>query len=151
VNSLFKNPHNILSAKPDTLDAFIDMDWRLVRRDNLPFDALKPHQIYQEKIKSYHALIEQLEAKHISFQFVKFEETIMMQASVFDQIRPFLRDPSATFEPLQRSTKDKGKDLNYYMKYYAEERWRNGIEGALDKLGGKIDRAVFDGTGYDLT
>jgi len=148
--SLFKNPHNAKSPVPSRFRDFLDMDWPLLGRDNLPFQALKPHQLCEEKVKSYSRMIEQLEAAKIAFKVVKFEDIVTGQEDVFASLAKHLKAPGKVFSPLHKSTKDKSKTASYYEAYYGDELWRNEIGAEVEVLSERLDSDLFSSFGYKL-
>ena len=124
------------------------MDWVLVGRDNLPYDKLKPHQLYEKKLLSYLEFAGKLEKECISYQFINFERLIIEQESVFSDISSFLMSPSSNFEPLLNSTKDSFKTLAYYRDYYVKEQWRKGVECEIEKLAEMVNKDLHRNFGY---
>ena len=87
-------------------------------------DHYKPLELYVEKLKSYFQLINQLEKRNMSYSVVKFEDFVTNQQRVFEVLSPVLDAPSLNFSELVQSTKEKGKDSNFYASYYSNEVWK---------------------------
>lgn len=147
--SLYKNPYHLIGGKPETFEEFIDMDWRLAKRDNLRFDYLKPYKLYEEKFRTYLDFMKQLDERKIEYRVVYFEQIVSDQSKVFGQIKQILRDPTANFQPTFKSTKSKDKDSEYYKNFYSTDLWKIGFENGLEKLDSVVDKELFKDF-YDL-
>ena len=150
--SLYKNPYHLIGSPPKTFWEFLSRDWELCQRDNLPFKTLKPHALYEEKLKSYLSFWTQLEHRKIAYSVIKFEDLVINQKEVFTKISPLLKGPEEAFEPLQSSTKSSHKDLNYYIDYYGRELWRDeiGNEGEIRFISEHISSTVLKRFGYQI-
>lgn len=150
VLSLFKNPYHLISSCPNRLEDFLDFDWRLVGRDNLPYRSLTPLQLYEEKLKSYLALMERAEEEGFTVKVVRFEDIILRQDNVYDDIAPHLKDPARTFVPLDASTKAKHKNIDFYKNYYGNELWREEMGSVMPQIKRRISKEIFGTFSYQL-
>lgn len=127
--SLFKNPYHLLPPPDGTLAEFISQKRRTVARERLGEASLRPLEIYNLKIASYLKLRGELEAGGITSRVIRFEDNIINQPGVFEDIRNTLVDPAEIFSPVVRSTKSSGKTLEEYADYYRREAWRSQLTG----------------------
>jgi hypothetical protein len=125
--SLYKNPYHALMSLPDSLHGFMKCAWKTVERERLGGSPFTPLALYREKLDSYLSLTAAFDRENITYTILKFEDLITNQSGCFDKIRPYLDDPSKTFEALTQSTKTKEKDLEYYIDYYGHERWKDEV------------------------
>ncbi len=145
--SLFKNPYHLLPPPDGTLADFISRRRRTVARERLGEASLRPLEIYNLKIASYLKLRSQLEASGMSSRIIRFEDNIINQPGVYEDIRNMLVDPDETFSPVVRSTKSSGKTLEEYADYYRREAWRTqltGLEAAIDSQVNWEQISAFD-------
>lgn len=122
---LFRKPYHILVNKPQTLSEFSDLNWKVLRRDNVSKTHYKPLELYSEKLESYLFLIGQLEKNGIPYTVLKFEDLVTNQKRVFERLSPNLIMPNKTFVELSESTKDTSKNSQFYASYYSNEIWRS--------------------------
>lgn len=148
--SLFKNPYHSTSSCPNSLEDFLDFDWHLVGRDNLPYRSLTPLQLYEEKLKSYLALMEQAQEEGFVVEVVRFEDIVLRQETVYNNIAAHLEDPAPTFAPLNTSTKSKDKNIDFYKKYYGNELWREEIGPVMPQITRRISKELFGTFSYQL-
>lgn len=145
---LYKNPYHILVKKPASLVEFADIDWRVVRRENLSRDFYKPLELLEEKLKSYLSLIEKLEKKRMEYKVVKFEDFVVSQKTTFENLKEFLDSPSVKFSTLTKSTKESSKDYKYYSFYYTNEIWRDDFP-EVDNIKKTVSRDILSFFGYE--
>ena len=148
--SLFRNPYHHQTQLPDTFEQFLEAEWRLTQRDNLPAPALLPHLLYEAKLQSYRACMQHLEAAGIAFRVVPFEDIVIRQEAVFEALAPALREASDTCAPITRSTKDRAKTIDHYIAYYGAERWRDEIAAFIPAIATRLDKSLFAGFSYSI-
>lgn len=145
--SLFRKPQ-VTGHKPRSISEFIDFDWKTFGREHLEKRSYTPLELLQEKVKSYRAFQDKLDAHDIPHAILKFEDIVLHQSEVFRSIADHLRNPRDDFQPLVRSTKDANKSLNDYIAYYGDERWRDEIVGLEDRINDIVDWDLFRPFGY---
>lgn len=146
--SFWKHPYHALDPVPATLEAFLRFRWRTVRRDNLNQQTFRPLQLYQQKLKSYQSLAERLTREGVSHKFVRLEDIILRQKAVFDDLAADLTSPKLAFELVEQSVTDPRKDLNFYISYYGEERWREELTGLENLINDEVSWDSFRPFGY---
>jgi len=75
---------------------------------------------------------------------VRFEDIILRQDNVYDDIAPHLKDPARTFVPLDASTKAKHKN------YYGNELWREEMGSVMPQIKRRISKEIFGTFSYQL-
>lgn len=131
--SLFKNPYNILFVnRPRTLTQFLNTDIQTLGRDNLNIKYVKPLDLYFKKLNSYLTLINILKKNSLGFSIIKFEDIVINQKEVTQTLHPYLKKPNYHFKPLNESTKDRSKNLQYYQGYYGSKIWLKEIPPNLN-------------------
>ena len=146
--SLFKRPYQRLERQPDTLAEFVESKWETAGRERLGRAIFRPLELLQAKLDSYVSFADKLAQRGIAHQFVRFEDIVLNQASVYSSIAPKLENARADFEELQTSTKDRSKTLEDYRDYYGNERWRETLAGLEAEIDAQIDWAKFKRFGY---
>ena len=81
--ALYRNPYHLQTTQPGSFEQFLEAEWTLTQRDNLPCAALLPHQLYEEKLQSYAVCMRQLEAAGIPCRVLRFEDIVLQQEAVF--------------------------------------------------------------------
>ncbi|MES2119075.1 MAG: hypothetical protein V4513_00685 [Pseudomonadota bacterium] len=137
--SFWKNPYHTFGRVPDTIEGFLQHEWRTAEREGLDRILMRPLELYHAKLRSYLVLSEELSALQIPQSFIRFEDLILRQEEVFRKLSPVLDRPNATFAPLLQSTKDDRKGLDFYIAYYGRELWRKELEGAYSKINENVD------------
>jgi hypothetical protein len=107
--------------RAQTLAEFAATPCATVERELLP-GCFKPLDLYREKVDSYLALAPRLNAA-----FVRSEDIVLDPEAVLRGL-----GLTGAFSPLERSTKDAGKTLADYQRYYGEELWRSRLEGLTE-------------------
>ncbi len=144
--SLYRRPYH--RPAPDLgFEAFLRRPWRTVGRDNAPRTLESPVELWNLKNASYLRL-PQADTLHLTTESL-FEnpENVIRQLS-----RRFaLERTSSTFTDYERSTKDAGKNGDYYRDYYLNERWRRDLtDAAVMAINGAVDRQLMARFGYEL-
>lgn len=129
--SLHKNPYHCLIELPNNLNEFSQCQWKTVGRERLDKASLTPIKLYENKISSYLSFIKILESKRLSYTVLKFEDLIIGQRECFENISPYLDNPSQTFSEVTKSTKESDKNLDYYKVYYGRELWKEKVDSAF--------------------
>ena len=146
--SMFRKPHAIIGRRPGSMSEFIDYNWKTVDRERLGKKSFRPLDLLQEKIRSYRAFQDRLDANNIPYAVLKFEDIVIRQSEAFSSIAGQLVNPRDNFQPLVRSTKDAGKSLEDYIADYRNEKWRQDIAGLEGRINDGIDWDLFEPFGY---
>jgi hypothetical protein len=150
VLSLFKNPYQLPPGRPGFLDGFLDCELTTVGRERLGGRALRPLDLYAEKLRAYLDFFEQLDRAGIPWRVVPFETLVMDQPRGFAAIRDLLTDPTEDFEPLRSSTKSSDKSLATYQAYYGDELWRDELGPTYDRIRKEFPETLAAEFGYTL-
>lgn len=146
---LFNRPYHRLGPAAPDLETFIDAPWQTLGREGLDRAVFRPLELYQAKLQSYRAFAAKLEACRMPFEFVRFEDLILSQADVFGRVAPHLSNPTASFDELHVSTKDVGKSLDDYRRYYGQESWRSSLHGLEQRINAQISWGSLAQFGYE--
>lgn len=164
--SLFRNPYQCLRPVPPTLAEFLDFPWETNRRERLRRRVFTPLELYEAKIDSYRNFTDRLAELGVEHRYVRFEDLVVEQERTFGTIADGLLMPRQDFQPVQSSTKDKGlfrkaaqrqalasdthasRDLDYYRRYYGEERWRERLVGLEQEINRRVDWSRLQAFGY---
>ncbi|MCG6904527.1 MAG: hypothetical protein LJE68_17800 [Rhodobacter sp.] len=146
---LHRRPYNNLVRLPADFRAFLDLEWVTLGRELLDGARLDPITLYNEKLRSYLHFINQLQAQDTPYHIVRQEDFAMDQTAFLSEIRPYLSKPKRRFKPIQRSTKDKTKDAEYYRNYYTKELWRAEIDAeCMAEIEARVDWQAAGVFGY---
>jgi len=150
LQALHRRPYHARQPIPDSLEEFLTTPWNPVRRDRIGDRTVTPIELYNAKLQSYLGLIEKLDrADHRHFELT-FESFAIDQLAVFECLRPFLKDPADLPQPLERSTKDRSRDKDFYRDYYGRELWKKDIgDDARALMNEGVDWAVANEFGYE--
>lgn len=143
--SLYRNPyHQYFGEKPD-FETFVQTPWETVGRENCPKRLNNPVELWNVKNASYLPLAE-LEGINLTA-----ESLLDHPESIIDTIssRFSIAKNGNTFINFTQSTKEKGKDINYYRDYYLDEKWRRLLSAeAVSTINKFLDRNLMDHFGY---
>ena len=148
--SLFRNPYHVFGERARTIEEFLDYRWATVGRERLGGRVFEPLALYQEKLRSYQVFADQLEAIGGSMLILKFEDIVIDQARVFEEIRGFLDISASGFKELTNSTKSSAKNLHYYREYYGREAWKDEMGSAYEAVCERFPRSLAESFGYAL-
>jgi hypothetical protein len=146
--SSFKRPYHI-GRPPNDLSRFIDRPWRTVRRERLGRASYRPLDLYRAKLNSYREFASRLSVRGILHQFVRFEDMILAQETVYRALAPYLMNARPDFVELRASTKDPGKTLDDYRAYYGNEGWRAALDGCEEQINAQLDWDDLKEFGYE--
>lgn len=145
---LYKKPYHILVEKPATLTEFSDINWGVVRRENLKNNHYKPLELLEEKLISYVGLMEKLERKGLDYKIVKFEDFVTNQKVAYEYLKGFVDAPTSGFRELTKSTKESSKNSQYYSDYYSNEVWKEDFPEAYN-IKNTVSRDLLSVFGYE--
>lgn len=160
---LHRNPYHILCTKPESLEQFIDCEWKTVGRERLDEASFQPLGLYCEKLASYQAFAKKLEAAGIEHAFVRHEDLLLNPRAVFNSIRRGLNKPRPIFRPRFTSTKHRAPhDLNchdypslkigapifFTKRYYAREAWREPLRGLEQVVNRRVNWNLVQSLDY---
>lgn len=150
LQALHRRPYHARQPVPDRLEDFLATPWRPVRRDRIGERAVTPMELYNAKLRSYLDMIGKLDRADHRFAVLTFEDFAIDQIAVFERLRHQLKSPATDPRPLERSTKDKSRDKNFYRDYYGRELWKEDIsDQARAVMNEGIDWEVAGRFGYE--
>ncbi len=155
VLTLTKNPYSFLLSlhkKPyhsdtpaDSFTEFLKTPWPPVRRDGCR-DIRYPVDLWNRKNASYL----ELEAHGINVLNLTYEELVVDPASLIRRIGRKSGHEITDFQNVKKSTKEKGKDFDYYQDYYQNERWREKLTPeALQEINRHLDPELMRRFNYE--
>ncbi len=133
---LRRRPYHALQQVPADLSEFLKTDWKTVSRDGLDRKSFRPAALYNEKMRSYLWFENALQDLGGVVQFVRFEDFVIDQVSVFHSAAHHLENPSANPQIVSKSTKKSSKSAADYAAYYQDQVWAQSIDansGAIIK------------------
>jgi hypothetical protein len=145
---LHRHPYHALIPVERDFAAFLRSKWRLVKRDNLGEQTVSPPELWNAKARSYLELIERLSRRNMAFQVVRFEDFVVDQKAVFDDLKTLLRQPAEEPVVVTTSTKESDKNYQYYQEYYGGQKWREEIGEEAHRI---IDGSIDWGVARDLS
>lgn len=148
--ALHRKPYAALAEVPDGFAPFLRMRWEPVGRDAIGDEALTPIALYNRKLRGMLVFLERLAASRRDVVVVRFEDFVLDQVGVLARAKPFLRDPTDRFKPIETSTKDPAKSRAFYAAYYGEARWLDEIDDeAAALIEAEVDWQAAGAVGYD--
>jgi hypothetical protein len=145
--SLYRRPyHQYYKQKPD-FETFLQTPWKTVGWENVNHPIQNPIELWNVKNKAY------LELEELNVLNLRSEDLFNDPARFIDRICQNFALPrkSATFVDYADSTKEQGKDSNYYRDYYLKEKWREKLsETAIDLINSAVDRSLMEHFNYAL-
>jgi len=146
--SMYRRPYHQHYAQPPSLEAFLQLSWQTVGRENVEAEVANPIQLWNLKNRSYLGLPAE-SSLHLRTEdtFIDAAAVIARIAETFDIART-----NPQFVDFQRSTKKRtDRDGDYYRDYYLNERWRAELtQPALDIINAELDRELLQHFGYPL-
>jgi hypothetical protein len=145
--SLHRRPyHQHIDKQPDLL-TFLRTPWKIVGRDNCGRRPVNPVELWNMKNASYLPLA-RLGGLNLTAESLLLDPEGAIRR-ICDQ---FCLEPSGpTFHNFERSTKEAGKDHDWYRNYYLEERWREEIPAdAIAAINETVDRELMAHFGYPI-
>jgi hypothetical protein len=144
--SLHRRPYHQYYSDSPSFETFLRRPWKTIARDNVGSATLKnPIELWNIKNRSY------LQLNGDTALNITSESIIESPDNIIDKIsnRFGIQRRSAAFIDFNRSTKDKGKDANYYRDYYLNERWRREISSeAFEIINQSVDRQLMSHFDY---
>jgi hypothetical protein len=115
--------HQYYSEKPD-FETFLKTPWKTVLRDNAPKLLESPARLWNLKNASYIQLDEKFSTLKL-----KYEPLLDNPLNILSEIeKEFSFEKKVDrFINYDQSTKEKGKDSEYYRDYYLNERWKEKL------------------------
>lgn len=149
LQALHRRPYHARQAVPESLEEFLTAEWQPTKRDLVGTQSLTPIELYNRKLSSYLQFMRQLDAgAHLHF-VVTFEAFAVDQIAAFQEFGFHLKDCVPAPKALERSTKDRSRDKDFYRDYYGNELWKKDISpGARDIINDGIDWTVANRFGY---
>jgi hypothetical protein len=145
--SLHRRPyHHYYGDKPDFV-SFLRSPWKTVGRDNCESVLPDPIELWNLKNRSYLRL-RSLEAANITS-----ERVLADPKALIDMLSDSFSIPQSKnyFSNLDKSTKDKSKNFEYYNDYYLNERWKEELtDESVSIISNRLDKTLVDYFGYEL-
>ena len=137
---LRRRPYHALQSTPKDLAEFLQRDWQTVGREGLERNSFTPTGLYNEKLRSYLWYEAQIHKRGGIVEFVRFEDFVIDQLAVFNQISIHLANPDPKPRIIASSTKKSGQNADDYARYYRDQVWAGQIdEKAQNIIKSRID------------
>lgn len=147
---MYRRPYHVHGPASPSLAAFLNRRWRTVSRERLGRATMSAMEIYNAKMAAFADLQARMDAAGMPYCIVRHEDFATDQEGVFAHVAPFLDASSATFHPLEASTKDGAKTRAYYRDYYGNRRWLDEIDTeSAARIRDATDWSGLERYGYD--
>lgn len=145
--SLYRKPyHQNYSVKPD-FETFLSTPWKSVRRDNVPGNISSPVELWNIKNASYMQLSKKLQAVNLKFEDILQDPEHLLKVISETFSCEWKRDQFMNYDP---STKESGKNSDFYRDYYLNEKWRHDFTpAAIAIVNERVDHEVMDFFQYE--
>lgn len=143
--SLHRRPYARRHGRESTFEEFLESPWMTPHRENAERRLPNPIELWNRKNTAYLGL------RELGGLNVTSEDLLRDPAEAMRRIREHfgLRAKSDGFANYEESTKEAGKDNEYYRDYYLNERWRSELsEAAVRIVDGHVDHALMEQFGY---
>jgi hypothetical protein len=145
--SLHRRPyHHYYGEKPD-FETFLRTSWKTVGRDNCEGLLPDPIELWNIKNRSY------LRLQSLKGVNITSESVLADPKALIDKLSDSFSIPRSKnyFSNLDKSTKDKSKNFDYYNDYYLNERWKEELsDESVSIINSRLDRALVDYFSYEL-
>lgn len=142
--ALWKNPYNCLVDPPPGFDEFVNVKWKTVGRERLDSKELSPPDLINLKMSYYKEFVSRGQKNGLLMKILRFESFVCSPLSVWTNIKADLSNPKGDPALVERSTKDRSKDLQFYQSYYGGEKWKSEIsENTYNSLEKRIDWSLY--------
>jgi len=125
--ALWKNPYNSLVELPQRFDEFVNVKWKTAGRERLDSKELSPPDLINLKMSYYKEFVSRGQKNGLLMKVLRFERLVCSPLSVWMNIKDNLSNPKENPVLIERSTKDRSKNLQFYQAYYGEEKWKSEI------------------------
>jgi len=147
--SLYRNPYHqyYLNQKKPSFEEFLTSPWKTVGRDNTQKSLKNPIELWNIKNNSY------LQLQEFNVLNITTESIFIDAGKIICEISDRFSVPRKheCFVDYERSTKDKGKDGNYYRDYYLNEKWKNKLsEKEISIINQSLDMNLMNYFDYKI-
>lgn len=145
--SLHRRPYHRYYGEVPDFESFLRAPWKTVGRDNCESVLRDPMELWNIKNGSY------LRLKSLKAANITSESVLADPKALIDRLSDSFSIPTSDryFSNLDKSTKDKNKNFDYYTDYYLNERWKDELtDEAVSIINSRLDKAVVDYFGYQL-
>ncbi len=148
--SLFRKPYQIIGKRPATFDEFLKRKWITVNRENYKPKIFKsPAELWNAKNEAYISLHQKTNLPVLNLTYEKLLED--PEATISHIIQELKLQSKNGFTNIARSTKEKGKDYDYYKDYYLNELWRKELnDGQIKLINQYLNKDLLKHFGYSL-
>ncbi len=137
---LYKRPYHIYGRPAANFGEFLNKRWKTAKRERLASITTDAITLYNLKMVAYENFQRRLYDADVSYSIVRHEDFAVDQAAVFATLVPRLLDPKLEPTLLDASTKDHGKNRDYYKEFYGKQLWRSEIDSeSMARINDEID------------
>jgi hypothetical protein len=145
--SLYKKPyHQYYKKKPD-FEEFLTSPWKSLGRDNVDKNWVTPIELWNIKNRSY------LDMGDVNYINTTTEDIFLSPEQLISKVceKFSIGRKSEEFLNYERSTKNSGKDSNWYRNYYLNEEWAEEISAsAIDIINERVDSDLMGIYNYNI-
>ena len=146
--SMHRRPYHQYYGAPLSFEAFLTTRWQTTDRDETGGAVDNPIQLWNLKNGSYRQLEQGFPALNLRYEDVLNEpdRTLKVIEREFQ-----LQRRSDELRNFDQSTKESGRDSDYYRDYYLNERWREKLSPeAIRIINEHLDHKLMQMFGYAL-
>jgi hypothetical protein len=144
--SLHRRPYHQYYAEDIDFFTFLQTPWQTVGRDGIIGTLSNPVALWNIKNAGYLQLSNSLPTMN-----VRFEDLLDDPEQVIDSVCGYFgfSRKGGQFINYNQSTKETGKDSDYYRDYYLNERWKDKLtKKEIEVITASLDRNIMNRFGY---
>ena len=127
--------------------SFIRAGWTTVGRENCEGMIRNPIELWNIKNSPY------LRLKSFRAANMTSESVLANPKELVDSLSDSFSTPTSRsyFSIVDKSTKEKTKNFDYYADYYLNERWKDELtDESVSIITSRLDKSLVDYFGYEL-
>lgn len=144
--SLYRRPYHQYWKQKPSFEEFVARPWRTTTREHAPRLLDSPVALWNLKNAAYLQISDEVPVAR-----VRYEDLLAAPDKVIDTVAADLNLERMTseFVNVESSTKNDGKDFDYYVNYYLAEQWRPELSvEALRLINEQLDERLLEVYGY---
>ncbi|MBL1437272.1 MAG: hypothetical protein COB08_013865 [Rhodobacteraceae bacterium] len=124
IAALYRNPYHARAPLPDSLEAFLEQPWLTVRRENIAPILMSPMELWNAKLRAYHAFAA---AAPVPSSVLCFEEFVLNPVEALGAALTGFGISAKGLEEAAEPTKKQGIARDARMHYYKAKAWEQEI------------------------
>lgn len=145
--SLYKRPYHQKLSSSSSFEKFLTTPWQIVGREGVTDYVSSPIDLWNIKNASYIKMGRLGGLNFTSEHLLEHPDMVIDQLA--EQFGVRLKEEK--FKDHKESTKEIGKDSNFYRDYYLKEKWKSEIStDAISLINSSIDKELMSIFGYSV-